>query len=120
MSVGGRIASAAHAPSKIAEPDGTSGIDRHAETGAEDAATCERRPGRPVPAVGRLPVGLKRQDVITGVWCALDNVVGDPSVSSIVEREISGAANQNAIVTRIVDLDRHRPGIGDLDKWRRI
>ena len=41
---------------------------------------------------------------------------------SVIEREISGAANQKIrlVVTRIVDLDRHHPRIGHRNKWRCI
>src|SRR4029434_8637193 len=97
-------------------------IDCDAVTGAENAATGQGRPRRAVPAIGRLAIGLEYQVEITGVRCALERVVRYPRVSSSVERDVPGAANQKIrlVATRIVDLDRPRPGIGSSNERRRI
>ena len=69
-------------PAEVAEPYRAARIDGDAETAAENAATRQGRPRRAVPAIGRLAIGFKYQVEHTGVWCALDRVVRDPSVSS--------------------------------------
>ena len=59
---------------------------------------------------------------MTRVCCTLYDVVGDPSVSSFVEREIAWAAKQTIrlVATGVVDLDRHRPSIRHSNERRRI
>src|SRR5262245_45266987 len=85
-------AAAAHPPAEVAEPHRAGGIDCDAITGAENAATQQRRQRRSVPAIGRLAIGFEYQIEISGVSCALERVVRNPSVSSSVKRDVSGAA----------------------------
>ena len=80
-------------PAEVPEPHGVV-IDCDAVTGTENAATRQRRPRRAVSAIGRLAIGFKNQVKPTGAWCALDRVVRDPRVTSSVERDVPGAANQ--------------------------
>src|SRR5439155_15450576 len=87
------IAIIARSPAEVAEPHVAVGIDCDAVTGAENAATQQRRPRRPIPAIGWLAIGFKYQVKTTGVRCALDCVIRDPSVPSFIEREIAGASN---------------------------
>jgi len=71
----------------------------------------EWRRGRSVGAVGRFAIGLKRHDEIARIWCALDNVVGEPRVSARVKSQIARTAKQNGIVAGIVHFHCHRPRI---------
>ena len=114
------IATRAVAPAEVAEPHRAAGIDRDAVAATENATTQQGRQRRSLLAVGRLAIGLEDQIEVTGVRRALERVVRDPGVTSPVEREIAGPADQAVIAARIVDLDRHRPGIGDGDERRRV
>ena len=56
------------APAEVAEPHRAVGSDCDPETGAENAATREGRPGRAIATVGRLAIGFQYQVEGTRAW----------------------------------------------------
>src|SRR5215831_13826931 len=61
------------------------------------AATDQRRPRRALLAITRLAIGFKYQVEMTGI-CALDRVIRDPRVSSLIKGDVPRTTNQAAVL----------------------
>jgi len=122
ISVGIRIAVAAHSPAKVAEPSGALRIDGNSKTSAQDTTACKRRGWRSVRAIRWSAIGFEHYDGMAGVWRTLTDIVGDPSVASRVESEITWATKQkvNVVATGIVYFDGDRPRIWHSHEGGRI
>ena len=115
------VAGTTAAPAQVAEPGKTFWIDRDSESGTEQTSTGQRRHRRTFAAVRGLAIGFEHDDGVGRVGRSLHDVVRNPGVASLIEGQVAGATDLQAlrVAAGVVDLDRDRPCIRHChEMWR--